>query len=171
MQCRKCENNIKSDFKYCPYCGERIISDFHDHFEELTPPFVIRDAQETDEAVRIYAASPEERFPDFYDGPFSAAGEQTQETPYFVYHPEPDRHAPERRQTAEPVFAHAQEAAGPAEKEKKRGTVGLGFKFFLILLVLLLAAVLSIFGYRFFATPEPFQNFDLSAMFASVYLE
>ena len=31
MLCKKCGNNVKSDFKYCPYCGERIVSDFHDH--------------------------------------------------------------------------------------------------------------------------------------------
>lgn len=40
MLCKKCGNNVKSDFKYCPYCGERIVSDFHDHYEELTPPFL-----------------------------------------------------------------------------------------------------------------------------------
>lgn len=43
MLCKKCGNNVKSDFKYCPYCGERIVSDFHDHYEELTPPFLVRE--------------------------------------------------------------------------------------------------------------------------------
>lgn len=46
MLCKKCGNNVKSDFKYCPYCGERIVSDFHDHYEELTPPFLVREPDE-----------------------------------------------------------------------------------------------------------------------------
>lgn len=46
MLCKKCGNNVKSDFKYCPYCGERIVSDYHDHYEELTPPFLVREPDE-----------------------------------------------------------------------------------------------------------------------------
>ena len=26
MLCKKCGNNVKSDFKYCPYCGAEILS-------------------------------------------------------------------------------------------------------------------------------------------------
>ena len=51
MLCKKCGNNVKSDFKYCPYCGERIVSDFHDHYEELTPPFLVREPDEPDAAA------------------------------------------------------------------------------------------------------------------------
>lgn len=58
MVCKKCGNSIKSDFKYCPYCGERMISDFHDQFQDLTPPFVIHDIQEDEEA--LYGEPPEE---------------------------------------------------------------------------------------------------------------
>lgn len=65
MLCKKCGNNVKSDFKYCPYCGERIISDFHDHYEELAPPFLVREPDEPDGAAAWYASAPGEQAPDF----------------------------------------------------------------------------------------------------------
>lgn len=65
MLCKKCGNNVKSDFKYCPYCGERIVSDYHDHYEELTPPFLVREPDEPDDAAAWYASVPGERAPDF----------------------------------------------------------------------------------------------------------
>ena len=75
MLCKKCGNNVKSDFKYCPYCGERIVSDFHDHYEELTPPFLVREPDEPDAAADWYAAAPGERAPDFALPPTAAPEE------------------------------------------------------------------------------------------------
>ena len=59
----------------CPYCGERIVSDFHDHYEELTPPFLVREPDEPDAAADWYAAAPGERAPDFALPPTAAPGE------------------------------------------------------------------------------------------------
>lgn len=74
MLCKKCGNNVKSDFKYCPYCGERIVSDFHDHYEELTPPFLVREPDEPDGAAAWYASAPGELAPDFSPPPGDAPG-------------------------------------------------------------------------------------------------
>lgn len=41
MICKYCNSNIKSDFRYCPNCGERIVSAFADQYEDLQPPYVI----------------------------------------------------------------------------------------------------------------------------------
>ena len=38
MVCKKCGRNVKGDFKFCPYCGERLVSDFHDHYNLLRSP-------------------------------------------------------------------------------------------------------------------------------------
>lgn len=43
---------------------------------------------------------------------------------------------------------------------------GLVFKLFLILLILALAAGVTIFGYYLLRSPAPFENFDLAATFA-----
>ena len=66
MVCKVCGQSIKSDFRFCPYCGERIISDYHDQYGELTPPFLIHPSgEDADEASSFYVSAPEEVLPDF----------------------------------------------------------------------------------------------------------
>ncbi|MEM1483626.1 hypothetical protein V6615_01985 [Oscillospiraceae bacterium PP1C4] len=175
MLCKKCENNIKSDFKYCPYCGERIVNDFHDQFHNLTPPFVIHDVQEIDDASQLYASAPGEQAPDLKLPSFAASfHEEPKESPYFVYRPDGDKPKPENKPPAGRATPHQsaqkQEVSVHEEKQEKKG-ISLGFKLFLIVLLLLLAFVITVGAYQLLSAPEPFLNFDLSAMFASVYFK
>ncbi len=84
MLCKNCGNNVKSDFKYCPYCGERFLGDFQDHYGELTPPYVID--EQPDENADVYVSESEEVEPDFVLPPPDPPIEL--EEPYFVYYPD-----------------------------------------------------------------------------------
>ena len=82
MLCKNCGNNVKSDFKYCPYCGERFLGDFQDHYGELTPPYVID--EQPDENADVYVSESEEVEPGFVLPPPDPPIEL--EEPYFVYY-------------------------------------------------------------------------------------
>ncbi len=84
MLCKNCGNNVKSDFKYCPYCGERFLGDFQDHYGELAPPYVVDEPP--DEKADIYVSESEEVEPDFVLPPSEPQAEP--EEPYFVYYPD-----------------------------------------------------------------------------------
>ena len=59
MVCKKCGRNVKGDFKFCPYCGERLVSDFHDHYSELDPPFLVQEPDGPDTASDFYTYAPD----------------------------------------------------------------------------------------------------------------
>ena len=67
--CKNCHGNVKSDFKFCPFCGQRVVNDFRDQYEELSPPYVISPAhvwqEEEDTASAYYAGAPREQVPEF----------------------------------------------------------------------------------------------------------
>ena len=95
MVCKKCGRNVKGDFKFCPYCGERLVSDFHDHYSELDPPFLVQEPDGPDTASDFYTYAPDEQEPDF--GAFDDYDAYEQEMPhgraadddsYFVYQPQ-----------------------------------------------------------------------------------
>ena len=37
MRCKHCGNEVKSDYKFCPFCASRLMQDFEGHFEDLEP--------------------------------------------------------------------------------------------------------------------------------------
>ena len=138
MVCKKCGRNVKGDFKFCPYCGERLVSDFHDHYSELDPPFLVQEPDGPDTASDFYTYAPDEQEP----------------PPGLIFHtPDPDDLKEERPARSGRRFA------------EKRAP-GLVFKLFLILLILALAAGVTIFGYYLLRSPAPFESFDLAAIFA-----
>lgn len=51
MRCKSCGNEVKSDYKFCPFCASRLTQDFQDHFEELEPPVLSLDPDQEDSAV------------------------------------------------------------------------------------------------------------------------
>ena len=126
MVCKKCGRNVKGDFKFCPYCGERLVSDFHDHYSELDPPFLVQEPDGPDTASDFYTYAPDEQEPDF--GAFDD---------YDAY-----------------------------EQEMPHGRAADDDSYFLILLILALAAGVTIFGYYLLRSPAPFESFDLAATFA-----
>lgn len=105
MQCKNCGRDVKSDFKYCPYCANRLINDFEDHYGELNPPYVMPDLadQTPEDAAFLYGRSrviPDEADTFFApeqttapleeaDMPFDAPVEKSRPLPYEVYRPEP----------------------------------------------------------------------------------
>ena len=113
MVCKNCQNNVKSDFKYCPYCGARIISDFQDHYENLTPPPVLADEAEDaqDPAAAFYAAAQEESEPEFSpeDDP-----EYYEGYPIYEYEPPHSGNRPEEEKLEPPAAPKAPESDGPA---------------------------------------------------------
>lgn len=175
MLCKSCGGNVKSDFKYCPFCGERIISDFHDQFEELPPSFVIDAALADDEPEPMHYYDPDTFDTDMgaepprfeSDAPFDP-DDLDGETPYFVYQPDQagafaKAPAPPRR----PTIARETNAAPPrptTEREVQNNAPGLGFKAILIVLLLLVAATITVFGYQIFVAQVPFGISGLAAM-------
>jgi hypothetical protein len=172
MVCKKCGRNVKGDFKFCPYCGERLVSDFHDHYSELDPPFVVREPDVPDTASDFYTYDPSEQAPDFgafeddiYEQKAPRGRAAEDDDSYFVYQPqEPPPglifHAPDPDDLKE---------ERPVRSERRafeKRAPGLVFKLFLILLILALAAGVTIFGYYLLRSPAPFENFDLAATFA-----
>ncbi|OUO67517.1 hypothetical protein B5F55_08480 [Anaerotruncus colihominis] len=172
MVCKKCGRNVKGDFKFCPYCGERLVSDFHDHYSELDPPFLVQEPDGPDTASDFYTYAPDEQEPDF--GAFDDYDTYEQEMPhgraadddsYFVYQPqEPPPglifHTPD------PDDLKEERPARSGRRFAEKRAPGLVFKLFLILLILALAAGVTIFGYYLLRSPAPFESFDLAATFA-----
>ncbi|MCI8650251.1 MAG: hypothetical protein HFG20_09060 [Anaerotruncus sp.] len=64
MVCRKCGSNVKTDFKFCPYCGERVVSDFHGQYEEMELDLDAHTPSEPS-AESYYAPRAGEQVPDF----------------------------------------------------------------------------------------------------------
>lgn len=177
MVCKKCGKNVKGDFKFCPYCGERLVSDFHDHYSELDPPFLVREPDGPDTAADFYTYGSDEQAPDF--GAFEDFDKYGQEPPrgravdddsYFVYHPQEPLsgqifHAPD------PDDLKEERPARSERRASEKRAPGLVFKLFLIILILALAAGVTIFGYYLLRSPAPFENFNLAATFAMFPIE
>lgn len=116
MQCKSCGKEVKSDFKYCPYCSQRLMQAFEDHYGELTPPLILD--QEEDPASILYGNELSEEIyilPEDRDikqeAPYTQqeiAAPVNQEQPYYIYHPEipsdpsPEGYAPE--EDDDPLF-------------------------------------------------------------------
>lgn len=163
MVCKVCGNNIKSDYKYCPYCGERIINDFHDQFHGLTPPFIIQDIpQEEDAAAQLYVCAPEEAELDFDPEPI-LYDDLPEEAPYFVCRPEY-----KEMPAFEEVLDHpVREMLRQQAEKEPQSSMNVWKKLLLIFLILLTAAGVTIAGYQLYKLSMPFENTDQSAVLAS----
>ena len=118
MRCKNCGREVKSDYKYCPYCATRLIQAFGDHYAELEPDYTLPDDPADDPVAVIYGQPEVDALPVFpppseeeYDLPepadfleeddlpeefaeeddLPAFGwrEETSESGYQVYHPDP----------------------------------------------------------------------------------
>ena len=142
------------------------------HYSELDPPFLVQEPDGPDTASDFYTYAPDEQEPDF--GAFDDYDTYEQKMPhgraadddsYFVYQPqEPPPglifHAPD------PDDLKEERPARSGRRFAEKRAPGLVFKLFLILLILALAAGVTIFGYYLLRSPAPFESFDLAATFA-----
>ncbi len=60
MRCKHCGNEVKSDYKFCPFCASRLIQDFEGHFEDLEPLVLSEDPAQWE---ILYEESPEAEQP------------------------------------------------------------------------------------------------------------
>lgn len=60
MRCKHCGNEVKSDYKFCPFCASRLIQDFEGHFEDLEPLVLSEDPVQWE---ILYDESPEAEQP------------------------------------------------------------------------------------------------------------
>lgn len=60
MRCKHCGNEVKSDYKFCPFCASRLIQDFEGHFEDLEPLVLSEDPAQWE---ILYDESPEAEQP------------------------------------------------------------------------------------------------------------
>lgn len=164
MICKKCGFEVKSDFKFCPHCGERMVSGFQEEDTSLTPPFVI------DVTARPVENIPEAEF-EVVD-PFEEEAENpAQEQPYFVYRPQQTTQPRQdwREDSWQPVQEPVREEPNPQKNlERKRPNIFL--KLLVFILALALAGGVSLVGYdllqkRMSQQQAPLES-SVDAMFA-----
>lgn len=87
MRCKNCGQNVKSDYKYCPFCAARLVQEFQEHYEELSPPFTLPDLEgANDAAAQFY---PDRPIGEIVPNEEIAVQEFEQGQPsYYVYRPE-----------------------------------------------------------------------------------
>ena len=176
MVCKHCQKPIKSDFKFCPYCGERTVSDFQDHYEGLTPPPVMDEGEPNpSDYYTFHTREPQsevEIFQNFADQKkWNASSRQRDqerqesdgELPYYVFRPE---ELPDLEPENMPEEASE---AGPKNLPLAPTKVGWGRKFFVALLSIALGVGIATFCYWLAFGNIEFRPSDLSALFVRLW--
>lgn len=115
MRCKSCGNEVKSDFKYCPFCSSRLMQDFNDHLGDLEPPVLSADPLRMDAEQVIYGEGREvsESAHAMREKAYEPAPEYAQSTPV-----RPPANVP--RDEEYPVTAEKAAASDQAQRKAPR---------------------------------------------------
>ena len=167
MVCKHCKKPIKSDFKFCPYCGERTVNDFQDHYGELEPPPVLE--RQEQEPPAYYAFGSQEVRPEDWPSlggdmpedrgapPLEDPPDEDGELPYYVFRP---------KELPDPAPGELPEPPSPKiQVPQSRPEVGLGAKCAVAVLSMALGVAIAAVCWWLAFGGTGFRPSDLSALF------